>query len=164
MCKSCSHFACKVASMQRRMCGFSGILARGPNLPFVYFFEMEQATKPAPTRRVFPSTPLLPTSPVDVFDCANYSTPLDFVCIQSTSLLPSSCIPGQAQDMCGSTSHSASALVTYSSCPYQLCVMVKSHFNSTKLLLSSRSFHMLDNHPNTLHLPSHSDPGSAWLP
>lgn len=38
--------------------------------------------------------------------------------------------------------------------PYQLCVMVKSHFNSTKLLLSSRSFHMLDNHPNTLHLHS----------
>lgn len=97
--------------MQRRMCGFSGILARGPNLPFVYFFEMEQATKPAPTRRVFPSTLLLP-SPFDMFDCANYSTPLDFVCIQSTSLLPSSCIPGQAQDMCGSTSHSASALVT----------------------------------------------------
>lgn len=49
--------------MQRRMCGFSGILARGPNLPFVYFFEMEQATKPAPTRRVFPSTLLLPPSP-----------------------------------------------------------------------------------------------------
>lgn len=86
--------------MQQRMCGFSGILARGPNLPFVYFFEMEQAIKLAPTRRVFPSTLLLPPSPVDVFDCANYSTPLDFVCIQSTSLLPSSCIPGQAQDMC----------------------------------------------------------------
>lgn len=42
--------------------------------------------------------------------------------------------------------------------PYQLCVMVKSHFNSTKLLLSSRSFHMLDNHPNTLHLHSTRHP------
>lgn len=46
--------------MQRRMCGFSGILARGPNLPFVYFFEMEQATKPAPTGRVFAPSPFLP--------------------------------------------------------------------------------------------------------
>lgn len=51
---------------------------------------------------------------LDVFDCAHYSTPLDFVCIQPTTLLPSSCIPGQAQDMCGSTSHSASP-------PLRLC-------------------------------------------
>lgn len=38
-----SHFACKVAAMQRRMCGFSGILARGPNLPFVYIFRWKRS-------------------------------------------------------------------------------------------------------------------------
>lgn len=165
MCKSCSHFACKVASMQRRMCGFSGILARGPNLPFVYFFEMEQASKPTPTRRDFSSSPSSPSTCLIVHTTRLHWTLFAFSrrrCCHRVAFLARrrTCVevpPIQPRPL------SAFAMVTYSSCPYQLCVMVKSHFNSTKLLLSSRSFHMLDNHPNTLHLPSHSEPGSAPL-
>lgn len=152
--------------MQRRMCGFSGILGPRPE-PAFCLFSLRWRRWGAPqawysTVALHSSLPLYPSS-------SYLSTPSTCLIVQ-TSRLHWTLFAYSRRRRLRRVAFQArrrtcvevpQSLVTpgntpprSTSWPYQLCVMVKSHFNSTKLLLSSRSFHMLDNHPNTLHLHS----------
>lgn len=167
MHKSCSHFACKVASMQRRMCGFSGILGPRPEPAFCLFsLRWRRWCTPSMVLPVALRSSL-PLSPSALSTCLIVQTSrLHWTLFAYSRSRRRRCrlrrVAFQARRRtCVEVPQSLVTNYTpprSTSWPYQLCVMVKSHFNSTKLLLSSRSFHMLDNHPNTLHLHSTRHP------